>query len=285
MANFRDVLTDPKANALFSDFVARKIRQRVKDPAVAETLIPKCHGFGTRRVPQETRFYEAFNLPHVRLVDTRETPIERVTETGIRPATRSYEFDIIIYATGFDAITGAFDRIEFRGVGGAAAEGPLGGGAEDLSRPDVGGLPQHADDRRAAQRLHPLQHPALHRAERGLGHRADAPRAGPRHHAVRGDAGGRSRLVARISRSWPSGMLYTQVDSWATGINRNVEGKNVRRILQYQGGAPAVPRALRRGRRGGLCGHGTRPGFRQDLNGGAAGPSLSSARNAWEEKR
>jgi cation diffusion facilitator CzcD-associated flavoprotein CzcO len=77
MANFRDVLTELKANALFSDFVARKIRQRVKDPAVAEKLIPKCHGFGTRRVPQETGYYEVYNLPHVRLVDTRETPIGR----------------------------------------------------------------------------------------------------------------------------------------------------------------------------------------------------------------
>ncbi len=118
MANFRDVLTDPEANALFSAFVARKIRERVKDPAVAEALIPKCHGFGTRRVPQETGYYEAYNLPHVRLVDTRKEPIERITETGIKTSAADYPFDIIIYATGFDAITGAFDRIEFRGAGG-----------------------------------------------------------------------------------------------------------------------------------------------------------------------
>ncbi len=118
MANFRDVLTDPKANAVFSDFVARKIRQRVKDPKVAEMLIPKCHGFGTRRVPQETHYYEAFNLPHVRLVDIKATPIECVTETGIRTSDAEYEFDMIIYATGFDAVTGAFDRVDFRGVGG-----------------------------------------------------------------------------------------------------------------------------------------------------------------------
>ena len=129
MANFRDMLTDPKANALFSDFVARKIRQRVKDPAVAERLIPKCHGFGTRRVPQETGFYEVFNLPHVTLVDTRETPIERVTETGIKTSDADHEFDMIIYATGFDAVTGAFDRIEFRGSDGETlkqhwADGP-----------------------------------------------------------------------------------------------------------------------------------------------------------------
>ncbi len=173
MANFRDVLTDPKANALFSEFVARKIRQRVKDPEVAEMLIPKCHGFGTRRVPQETGYFEAYNLPHVRLVDTRKTPIERITETGIKTSDGEYEFDMIIYATGFDAITGAFDRIEFRGTDGVLKQYWRDGPRTYLGLMSAG-LPEHADDRRAAQRLHPLQHSTLHRAERGLGHRPDA---------------------------------------------------------------------------------------------------------------
>ncbi|KAA6406358.1 MAG: hypothetical protein FRX48_09860 [Lasallia pustulata] len=195
MANFRDVLTDPKANALFSGFVARKIRQRVKDPAVAERLIPKCHGFGTRRVPQETGYYEAYNLPH-----------DRDTE---------YAFDMIIYATGFDAITGAFDRIEFPRHGRPEAEGPLGGRAEDLSRPDVGGVPEHADHCRAAQRLHPLQHPALHRAERGLGDRPDArarDRRITRFEATPEAEAEWSRHIEELAE----GMLYTQIDSWAT---------------------------------------------------------------------
>ena len=82
--NFRDILTDREANAAISDFVARKIRQRVKDPAVAEKLIPKNHGFGTRRVPLETRYYEVYNQPNVELVDINETPIERITPTGIK---------------------------------------------------------------------------------------------------------------------------------------------------------------------------------------------------------
>ena len=77
--NFRDILVDRKANAMVSDFVARKIRQRVKDQAVAEKLIPKNHGFGTRRVPLETRYYEVYNQPNVKLVDIKETPIERIT--------------------------------------------------------------------------------------------------------------------------------------------------------------------------------------------------------------
>ncbi len=116
--NFRNILVDRKANALISDFIARKIRQRVKDPAVAEKLIPKNHGFGTRRVPLETRYYEVYNQPNVKLVDINETPIERITPTGIKTSDAAYEFDIIIYATGFDAITGSFDRIDIRGIDG-----------------------------------------------------------------------------------------------------------------------------------------------------------------------
>ena len=116
--NFRDILVDRKANALVSDFMARKIRQRVKDPKVAEKLIPKNHGFGTRRVPLETKYYEVYNQPNVTLVDIKETPIERITPGGIKTSDAEYAFDMIIYATGFDAITGAFDRIDIRGAGG-----------------------------------------------------------------------------------------------------------------------------------------------------------------------
>ena len=88
---------------------SRKIRQRVKDPAVAEKLIPKDHGFGTRRVPLESGFFEAFNRDNVLLVDTlKDEPIERITPRGVQTGKREHEFDILIYATGFDAVTGAF---------------------------------------------------------------------------------------------------------------------------------------------------------------------------------
>ena len=85
---------------------------------MAEKLIPKNHGFGTRRLPLETRYYEVYNQPNVKLVDINETPIERITPAGIKTSDAEYEFDMIIYATGFDAITGAFDRIDIRGVDG-----------------------------------------------------------------------------------------------------------------------------------------------------------------------
>ena len=238
MANFRDVLTDPKANALFSDFVARKIRQRVKDPKVAEMLIPKCHGFGTRRVPQETGFYEAFNQPNVRLVDVRETPIERITEAGIKTSDAEYPFDIIIYATGFDAITGAFDRIEFRGTGGQRLKDKWADGPKTFLGLQSAGFPNM------------LTIVGPHNAST----RCNIPRCIEQNvewvtgllRTARDQGVTRFEATPEAEAEWSchieelaEGMLYTQIDSWATGINRNVEGRNIRRILQYQGGAPA----------------------------------------------
>ena len=118
LSNFREIFTDEVANAEFSAYIADRIRQRVKDPVTAEKLIPKDHGFGVQRVPLETYYYEAYNRDNVHLVDISETPLERVTATGLRTSARDYEFDIIIYSTGFDAITGAFDHIDISGVGG-----------------------------------------------------------------------------------------------------------------------------------------------------------------------
>jgi cation diffusion facilitator CzcD-associated flavoprotein CzcO len=118
LGNFRDVMTDRAANEDFAEFVRGKIRARVKDPVVAEKLVPKNHPFGSKRVPLETEYYEAYNRPNVVLVDINETPLERITPKGIKTSDREYEFDVIIYATGFDAITGALTRIDFRGEGG-----------------------------------------------------------------------------------------------------------------------------------------------------------------------
>jgi cation diffusion facilitator CzcD-associated flavoprotein CzcO len=118
LSNFREIFMDEKANAEFSEYIANRIRKRVKDPQTAETLIPRDHGFGVQRVPLETRYLEAYNRDNVHLVDISKTPIDRVTEKGLRTAARDYEFDIIVYATGFDAITGAYDRMDITGVGG-----------------------------------------------------------------------------------------------------------------------------------------------------------------------
>jgi cation diffusion facilitator CzcD-associated flavoprotein CzcO len=118
LGNFRDIMTDRAANEDFAEFVRNKIRARVKDPVVAEKLVPKDHPFGSKRIPLETEYYEAYNRDNVLLVDVRETPIERITPKGLKTSDREFEFDAIIYATGFDAVTGALTRIDIRGEGG-----------------------------------------------------------------------------------------------------------------------------------------------------------------------
>src|SRR4029450_7039393 len=93
-------------------------------------MIPRNPGFGTRRLPLETFYYEVYNQDNVELVDINETPIERITPAGIKTSEKEYAFDIIIYATGFDAITGSFDKIDFRGAGGARLKDKWKGGPE-----------------------------------------------------------------------------------------------------------------------------------------------------------
>ncbi len=117
-ANYAEIYFDEKANKELSDYIADRIRARVDDPETAEKLIPRDHGFALQRLPLESGYFEAYNRPHVHLVDVKENPIERVTATGIQTAARHHDLDLIVYATGFDAITGAYDRIRIEGVGG-----------------------------------------------------------------------------------------------------------------------------------------------------------------------
>lgn len=115
--NFSDLLMDATVNAFASEFVKRKIRERVRDPEVARKLMPD-HPFGTKRVPLENGYYEVFNESHVELVDLRETPIERITAHGILTSATHYALDVIVFATGFDAVTGPLTRVDIRGEGG-----------------------------------------------------------------------------------------------------------------------------------------------------------------------
>jgi cation diffusion facilitator CzcD-associated flavoprotein CzcO len=129
LGNFHDIMTNREANEDFAEFVRNKIRARVKDPVVAERLVPKNHPFGSKRIPLESGYYEVYNRDNVLLVDVRETPIERITPKGIKTRDREYEFDVVIYATGFDAVSGALTRIDIRGEGGRTfkdtwADGP-----------------------------------------------------------------------------------------------------------------------------------------------------------------
>jgi cation diffusion facilitator CzcD-associated flavoprotein CzcO len=129
-SNYLDLLANADANAEWCEFLADKIRSIVVDRETADRLIPKDHRFGEKRPPFVTDYYETFNQPHVSLVDLHETPIVRVTEHGIETAEGEREFDIIVWATGFDFGTGALLRMGVRGRDGLAladhwADGPL----------------------------------------------------------------------------------------------------------------------------------------------------------------
>ncbi|KXF48839.1 esterase [Rhodococcus sp. SC4] len=105
LSTFNDLLFSKEANDTIAEYVRERIRERVKDSATAELLIPTDHPYGSKRPPFETNYYEVFNQPNVELVDVRTVPIEEITPTGIRTGEQTREFDIIVFATGFDAIT------------------------------------------------------------------------------------------------------------------------------------------------------------------------------------
>jgi cation diffusion facilitator CzcD-associated flavoprotein CzcO len=109
--SFQDILFDKKANDTIAEYIRERIHERVNDPAVADLLAPKDYPYGTKRPPLETDYYEAFNRDNVTLVDIRNAPIESINETGVRTANADYEFDVIVLATGFDAMTGPLMKL------------------------------------------------------------------------------------------------------------------------------------------------------------------------------
>ncbi len=234
--NFRDMLTNREANAVISDFVARKIRMRVKDQAVAEKLIPKNHGFGTRRVPMETNYYEVYNQPNVKLVDLNETPIERITENGIQTTAGELAFDMIIYATGFDAVTGSFDRIDIRGVDGVSLKDTWRGGIETLLGIQVGGFPN------MLMLVGP--HTALGNIPRSIEHNVEWIAGLLAYMQERGLTRAEPHREAVIAwtdyvKEMAKGLLSNEIDSWMTGVNSNLDHKQTRSITRYSGSAPA----------------------------------------------
>ena len=126
--SYRDILVNKDSNDTAAEFVRNKIRGIVKDPVVAELLAPKDHPIGTKRLCLDTDYYETYNRDNVTLVDARGAPILELTETGLKTTEAEYEFDAIVFATGFDAMTGALKEIDIRvGNGPTLAEKWAGG--------------------------------------------------------------------------------------------------------------------------------------------------------------
>ncbi|CAA9251608.1 MAG: Cyclohexanone monooxygenase [uncultured Acidimicrobiales bacterium] len=129
LGTFNDLLVSREANELVAEMIREKIRSIVDDPETAEALSPRDHPFGTKRPCLDSGYFQTYNLPHVRLVDLRQQPIAAVTETGIDTVQESFEVDAIVYATGFDAMTGALVSVDITGRDGLTlkekwADGP-----------------------------------------------------------------------------------------------------------------------------------------------------------------
>jgi cation diffusion facilitator CzcD-associated flavoprotein CzcO len=141
LLSFRDFLVDERANAKAAEFVRSKIRETVRDPAVAELLVPRDYPIGAKRLCQDEGYFETFNRDDVTLVDIRSTPIEEITPSGIRTAADAYELDVIVFATGFDALTGALLAIDIRGRDGLTLTEAWAGGPSAYLGLAVAGFP------------------------------------------------------------------------------------------------------------------------------------------------
>jgi cation diffusion facilitator CzcD-associated flavoprotein CzcO len=238
MGNFRDIYVDEEANRTISEFIAKKVRERVTDPATAEKLIPKDHGFGTRRVPLESGYYEVYNQPNVHLVDLRETPIERITPAGVQTSDAEHELDILIYATGFDAVVGAFNEIDIRGMGGQSLKEKWADGPRTYLGLQVEGFPNLITlvgphnaatfcniPRCIEQNVEWVSDLLYYMISNGYEYvaaTADAETQWTQH-------------VHEVADK----VLLSKTNSWFTGYNENLPGRQKRTVMLYAGGAPA----------------------------------------------
>jgi cation diffusion facilitator CzcD-associated flavoprotein CzcO len=239
LQNFTEIFMDEEANAEFSEYIAGRIRARVDDPDIAEKLIPKDHGFGVQRVPMETNYFEVYNQDNVTLVDISETPIDCITEAGIRTSEQEYEFDVIVYATGFDAITGSFDRIDIEGVGGQKLADKWKDGPLTYLGMMIHGFPN------VMMLAGPQSGSASTNFPRGIESGVDwttdlleylwdhgYTRAEP-------TADAENEWVEHVKEMY-SVLLLRKAKSWFTGYNSNVEGheEGTMRYTVYNGGSP-----------------------------------------------
>jgi cyclohexanone monooxygenase len=141
MSAFSDLGTKKEANDIAAAFVHAKIRETVRDPQVAEALLPRDHPIGTKRLCVDTGYYDTYNRDNVTLVDLRRAPIEAITPTGLRTREAEYALDSIVFATGFDAMTGALLKIDIRGRRGAALREKWAGGPRSYLGIMVAGFP------------------------------------------------------------------------------------------------------------------------------------------------
>jgi cation diffusion facilitator CzcD-associated flavoprotein CzcO len=140
-AVFQDMLVSKEANDTAADFIKRKIRSIVKDPKTAAILSDIDHPYAAKRPPIDTDYFETYNRPNVALVDVKAVPIQRISEAGICTAETEYPVDVIVFATGFDAMTGPLLRMDIRGRNGVALKDVWGAGPRNYLGLQVAGFP------------------------------------------------------------------------------------------------------------------------------------------------
>ena len=239
LRNFTEIFMDEDANAELSEYIAERIRQRVHDPETAEKLIPKDHGFGIQRVPLETKYLEAFNRENVHLVDISEIPIERITKKGLRTADQEYEFDIIVYATGFDAITGSFDAIDIQGINGEKLDTKWKDGPSTFLGMFTQGFPNMLMPTGPQSGSASTNYPRG--IETGVNWCTDLLEYMWKHDYARADATpeAEDRWTGHVTKMY-SKMLMRKAKGWFTGYNSNVDGHEhgKTRYFVYNGGTP-----------------------------------------------
>ena len=236
LGNFRDCGTDQEANDFVSEFVRRKISERVNDPELVEKLIPLDHGFGTRRVPMESGYYEVYNKDNVRLIDLMATPFQRITKAGIETTGENFDFDLIIYATGFDAIVGSFRNMDIQGRKGAKLKDYWEDGPVTYLGVQVPGFPnlltlvgpQNASTfcnipRCIEQNVEWVSDLMAHMMAQGY-ERVEAAQTA-------------AEAWVEHSEQMVAMTLIPNTDSWFMNVNQNLPEKK-RTFLAYAGGAP-----------------------------------------------
>ena len=141
LRTFSDTMRTMEANEVVAEFVRGKIRQIVRDPEVAERLCPTTYPLGGKRICMDTGYYETFNRENVTLVDVRANPITEITPSGLRTTAAEYDLDVLVFATGFDAVTGSLTRMNVTGTGGASLRDRWAGGPVSFLGMLVAGFP------------------------------------------------------------------------------------------------------------------------------------------------
>jgi cyclohexanone monooxygenase len=232
LQQFNDLMTNPESNEFAAEFFRDKIRSTVRDRETAEKLVPTGYPIAAKRPVLDTDYFETFNLPHVRLVDVKQTPISRITPTGIEVGDHHYPLDVIIFATGYDAVSGAFAAIDIRGRNGVRLVDRWHDGPEAYLGLGIAGFPNLFT-------VNGPCNPALltnvpvsieHDVEWISDCIAHAEREG--YTAVEPTAQAQADWVQHVADAL-EGTLFLLADSWWLGAN--IPGKP-RRFMMYVGG-------------------------------------------------